>query len=168
MLSMKARRLSSVRFCAASVVSCIAASFRMSLRVSTTRRMPSCTSARMEAICLSCLSRRSVTVISVGWRLVLVVDVGDQAVELVADLYQRLVNVSHALLVPLLAFTHILQPDLMVHLVGGESFHPLLVFLDPSRLACLDSVHHGHALLQISHDLLVVPRHTARLSCLKP
>src|SRR5665647_3922398 len=67
MLSMKARRLSSVRFCAASVVSCIAASFRMSLRVSTTRRMPSCTSARMEAICLSCLSRRSATVITTDY-----------------------------------------------------------------------------------------------------
>src|ERR1019366_7538201 len=67
MLSMKARRLESVRFCAA-------ASSRRSLRVSRARRlvsrtilMPSFTRSRMEAICLSCLSRRSVTVITTDY-----------------------------------------------------------------------------------------------------
>src|ERR1035437_8014931 len=35
----------------------------MSFRLCTTRRIPSCTSSRMDAICRSCLSSRSATVI---------------------------------------------------------------------------------------------------------
>src|SRR5438477_12984965 len=44
---MKARRLASVRFCAA-------ANSRRSLRVATTRRIPSWTRSRIALICLSC------------------------------------------------------------------------------------------------------------------
>src|ERR1017187_5333018 len=69
-LPIRACRLSSVRFCASAVASCMAASLRRSLRVSRAKRrvsttilMPSFTRSRMAAICLSCWSRRCVTVI---------------------------------------------------------------------------------------------------------
>src|ERR1017187_10352538 len=75
-LAIRACKLSSVRFCASAVASCIAASLRRSLRVSRAKRrvsttilMPSLTRSRMTAICLSCWSRRCMTVIPRGYHV---------------------------------------------------------------------------------------------------